>query len=100
MSRECGKQNQFKTVCKSVQYQQQDQHGCKLIQDIGQEVDLHAEEPSKQEGNFGVLRVKYINHDSVKSIIFTKLESSTSQKLTLMPLKIFKTLFPKLTTEE
>ena len=57
--------------------------------------------------------VKYINLDSVRSVIFTELESSTSQRWidvvykvdtgadgNLRPLKIFKTLFPKSTGEE
>ena len=35
-----------------------------------------------------MLRVKYINLDSVKSVIFTKLESSISQRQTKITYKI------------
>ena len=35
-----------------------------------------------QDWRFYVVRVKYINLNSVKSVLFTKLESSTSQSFT------------------
>ena len=50
------------------------------IHEIGQENDLNAEEPSDQDRSYDAVRVKYINLDSLKSMIFTKLESSTSQR--------------------
>ena len=98
----CGKQKKIcvKVVCKSMWWQHKDWHEGKMIHDAGQEDDLHV--------SFYVVRVKYINLDSVKSLIFTKLESSMSQIQTckvyrigigadsnLMPLKIFKSLLPK-----
>ena len=59
-----------------------------------------------------MVRVKYISLDSVKSVIFTKFESNMSQLWTkvmykidigadgnLMPVNIFKFLFPKSTIE-
>ena len=61
---------------------------------------------------FETVRIKYINLNSIKSVLFTKAESSTSQKGTkitpkvdsgadgiLMPFKISKSLFPKATKE-
>ena len=68
--------------------------------------------PEDKDHSFDVVRVKYINLDSIKPVLFTKLESSTSQRLTkmthkidsrkdsnLMPFKKFKGLFPKTTIE-
>ena len=59
-----------------------------------------------------MVRVKYINLNSVKSVLFTKLESNMSQrqiKLAYnvdsvmngnhMPFQKFKSVFPKVTTE-
>ena len=66
----------------------------------------------EDDWHFNVVRVKYINLDSGKSILFTKLKSSMSQRRTqimykinsgvdcnLMPLNIFKCIFPKSTVE-
>ena len=41
-----------------------------------------------QYRSFDVVRVKYINLDSVKSVIFYKLESSISQKQTCIAYRI------------
>ena len=49
-----------------------------MVQDISQDDDLHIEESNEQDRSFVAVRVKYINLDSVKSVIFTKLESSTN----------------------
>ena len=67
---------------------------------------------SRPKQGFDVVRVKYITFDIIKSVLFIKLESSTSQKHTkltykidsgadgnLMPVNILKSLFPKATTE-
>ena len=54
----------------------------KVIHDIGEEDDLCVGEPDKQDRSSDVVRVKYINLDSIKSVIFTKLESSTSKRQT------------------
>ena len=61
-----------------------------------------------QVRSFDSVRIQYLNFDSVISVIFTKLESSTSQRRAcirnkidsgannnLMPFKIFNTLFLK-----
>ena len=61
-------------VSKSMQRQLQGLHGGKTIHDIVQDDALHAAEQDKQERSFDAVRVKYINLDSIKSILFTKLE--------------------------
>ena len=66
--------------------------------------------PEDQDWSFDVVRITYVSLNSIKSVLFTKLESSTSQRQTkitykidsraegnLMPFKIFKRLFPKAT---
>ena len=66
----------------------------------------------EHDRSFEMVSVKYINLDSIKSIIFNKLESRTSQRQTkitskidcwadgnLMPFKILKCLFPKSAVE-
>ena len=58
--------------------QQQDQHIWKMIHNVCQEDDLHVGKPNEQHRSFDGVRVKFINLDSEKSVIFTKLESSTS----------------------
>ena len=45
--------------------QQQIQHGGKRIQNSGQSGYHHAEEPNEQNRSFDVVRVKYINLDSI-----------------------------------
>ena len=49
-----------------------------MLHDIHQEDDLPVGELGTQDRRFDTLRVKYITLDSVKSIMFTKLEFSTS----------------------
>ena len=86
---------------------QQDWLGRKTINNIGQEGYMHVVEPGKQARSFDTVRVKYINPASIKMIIFTKLESSTTQRQTcivykvdtrangnLIQLNIFQTIFP------
>ena len=64
--------------------------------------------PEDHDQSFDVIRAKYINLSSIRSVLFTELESNTSQRQTkitykinsgadenLMPFKIFKCLFPK-----
>ena len=46
---------------------------------IGLEDDLHVGYLDQQDRNFNAVSIKYINLDSVKSTVFTTLESSTSQ---------------------
>ena len=82
------------------------------IHNTDQNDDLSVDKQDKQVRSFDAVRVKYINMDSIKSVIFTKLESTTRQRLTntvykvytgangnLMPLQILKNLFPKVTIE-
>ena len=73
-------QNHFKVVCKLTQWQQQDHLGRKTIHDIGQENDISIDEPDEQDSSFDVVRINYINLYSIRCVIFTKLESSTSQR--------------------
>ena len=98
----CGKQNHLKAISKLTWQQPQDQNGGKMTHDIGQEGDLCIVELEEQDRKFDAVRVKYLNIDTIKSITFTKLESSTSQRQTCivyiadtgadgnsMPLKMF-----------
>ena len=41
-----------------------------------------------QDRSFDSIKLKYLNFDSIKYVMFTKLESSTSQKRTCMTYKI------------
>ena len=52
----------------------------KTIHDVDQEDIYHVDEQDGQDRSFDVVRVDYINLDSVKSVIFIKVESSTSQR--------------------
>ena len=74
---------------------------------------MYGGEPNESDRNFYVVRVKYINLNSVEFMTFTKLGMSTGQRQThvvykvgtrancnLMPLNMFKTLFLKSTFEE
>ena len=74
------KQNPFKAVCKSMQWQQQDKCDGKRFHDFGQKDGLHTREPSEQDQSFDLVRVKYINLDTVKGMIFTKIESTKNQR--------------------
>ena len=50
--------------------------------EIGQEGNLCIVEPEEQDRGFDVVGVKYINLDSIKFVIFTKLDSSMGQRQT------------------
>ena len=65
---------------KLMQQQHHDRCDGKIIHSTGQENSMHVSEPDEQDGNFGVVRVKYINLNGIRSVIFTKLESSMSQR--------------------
>ena len=60
--------------------QQQGQHGRKMILNIGQDDDLLINEPDEQDRSFDTVKIRYINLDSVKSISFVRLDSTTSQR--------------------
>ena len=104
--------NHFKMACKSTQCQQQDWWDRRTVHEICQEEESHTMGKEEQDRSFDVVRVKYINLDGVKSVIFTELKSATSQRRTRivykidsgadgnpMPLKNLKTLFPKSITK-
>ena len=78
---------------------------CQLVS--GLIIMLHPPEQEQYDKNFDLVNIKYLKFDNVKSVIFTKLESSTSQKQVhlaymidsgsnsnLKPFKICRTVFP------
>ena len=62
--------------------------GRRAVHDISQEDESHTMEEEGQERHFDAVRVKYIYLDSVKSVIFTKLESNMSKRRTQITNKI------------
>ena len=77
----------------------------KILNEVHQEDETSLQVPEDQVQSFDVVWVKYINLDSIKFVLFTKLQSSTSQRQTkitckidtgagsnAMPLKMFKSL--------
>ena len=76
---EFGNQNHFNAVLKLMWHQQRDWWGGKTIHNIGQEADCHVVGSKEQDRSIDAVRVKYINLDTIMSIIFTKLESSKRQ---------------------
>ena len=80
--------------------------------DVEQQVGETSMVKGEHAKSFDTIGVKFINCDSVKPIIFTKLQSTKSQRQTkiaykigseaggnLMPFRIFKCLFSKSTIE-
>ena len=60
-------------VCKSVWQQHQDQCGRRTVYEISQGDESHTSVGQEgQDRNFGAGRVKYIDLDSMKYIIFIK----------------------------
>ena len=55
---------------------------------VHEEGETSPQVPEDQDWSFDVAQVNYINLDNVKSVLFTKLESSTSQRQTKMTYKI------------
>ena len=47
---------------------------------IAQDDSLYTDKQDKQDRNFVAVRIKYIQLDSIKSVMFTKLKSSASQR--------------------
>ena len=83
-----------------------------MLDEVHQGSKTSLETPEEHDQSFDAVRVKYINLDCIKSVLLTKLESSTSQRQTkvtykidygaddnLMPFKIFKYLFLKAMVE-
>ena len=77
------------------------------MHDVKQDDKPQLMKQDQQDKSFDLLEIKYLNCDNVKSVIFTILESSTSQRRAhithkidsgadgnLMPFTIFKMLFP------
>ena len=93
--------------------QQQDwrpQRSGKSIHDIKQDNEPWPVEQDQHDRSFDSVKIKHLNFDKVKSIIFTKLESDTLSKRAsitykidsgsdgnLMPFNRFKTVFHKST---
>ena len=50
-----------------------------MIHNAGKDDDLHVGKHDEQNRSIDALKVNILNLDSVQSIIFTKIESSTSQ---------------------
>ena len=78
--------------------------------EVQQEEGPYIWEQTDNIRNFDLVNIRYLNFESVRSVIFTKLESSTSQQRNqitykintesdgnLIPFRVFKTLFPKST---
>ena len=78
------------------------------IHNVRQDHEPPSMKRDHQDKSFDLVKIKYLNLDNLKSVIFTKLESSTSQRRVyitykidagangnLMPFKNFKTFFPK-----
>ena len=76
----------------------------RLIYEVRQDKETQPPEQKKHDRSFDSVKIKYFKFDNFKSIIFTELESTTSQKgvyITykidsgsdgnLMPFKIFRT---------
>ena len=83
-----------------------------MLNELHQEGETNLEVLKDQDWSLKAVRVKYITLKSVKSVLFTKLEFSTSQRQTkttykmdsgvvgkLIPVKIFKSILSKATTE-
>ena len=79
----------------------------KSVHEDQQDEEPYPQEWEQNDRSFDSVNIKYHNFDNVKSVIFTKLESSTSQKRVhikckidirsngnLVPFKIFRILFP------
>ena len=86
--RACAKPNHFNVVYKSTHEKQPDQQVRRAVHEISQEDRSHIGKEGEQDRSFDAVRVKYINLDSMKSVIFTKLEPSTSQRRTQITYKI------------
>ena len=79
----CRKANYLKTVCRFMKRQQQDQKPARInrsIHDVRQDEEPKPVEQDQGNRSFDSVKIKYLKFDNVKSIIFTKLESSTSQE--------------------
>ena len=63
-----------------------------MPEDQDQSSDMVRVMPKDQQHSFDMLMVRYINLNSVKSLLFTKSESSTSQRCTKITYKINSTV--------
>ena len=54
------------------------------IHDIKQDDEPQLMKQDQQERSFDSVEIRYLNFDNIKSVIFTKLESSTSQRRTCL----------------
>ena len=93
MCNTCGKQNHFWVVCQNSREQKQmrptpQQPTC--MHDTHKEEELTMPVPSQIENdkNFDSVSMETLTFHSVKSVIFTRLQSSTSQKRTKIVYKV------------
>ena len=116
MCSRCEKVTHYKVVCRSTQKQRQSQRSPQrnmTTHKVQQEKEPYKRQQRNSGRNFYVVNIRYLNPDSIRSIIFTKLESNTSQIRTqitskidtrsdgnLMPFRLFKITFPKSTVPE
>ena len=111
----CERPNHFKVVCRLIWRQQayyRPLRDSKVVHEVRTSDELQPMHEGQQDRSLDLLEIKYLNFDCIKSLTFTKLESSISQMRAcitqkidsgahgnLMPFKIFKTLFPKSTIQ-
>ena len=74
-----GKANHFKMVCRFSLRQLGNWQAKKVVDEVHQEDEISLTKQEQFDQRFDVVWVKYIYLDSIKSVILTKLESSTSQ---------------------
>ena len=84
----CGNPNHFKVVCMSAHQQQPDHWVGREAYKISQEDEPQTVKEEGQDRSFEIVKVKYTYLDSVKSVIFTKLASSTSPRRTQITYKV------------
>ena len=54
----------------------------KTLHKVHHESETNMQVPEDQDKSFGAARIKYINLDTVQSVLFTKIEYSTGQRQT------------------
>ena len=84
---ECSKDNHLKVVYRSS-WRQQVAWQPKMPNKVHQKSETSLGMLADQDLSFDTVRVEYINLNSIKSILFTKLESSTSKRPSKMTYNI------------
>ena len=85
---ECGKCNHLKVVCRSSWGQQKNWWTRKTQNEMYHEGETSMEMQEEHDQSSHAARIKYINLSNNKSVLFTNLEPSTSQKQTKITYKI------------